>query len=431
MAVQAQIDLSRYRSEFPALSLEQDQKPLVFFDNPGGTQVSAAVAGAMHRYLLTANANVHGPFLTSRRTDEVLLEAHTAMADLLNAASPDEIIFGPNMTSLTFAISRSIGRELQPGDEIVVTTLDHDANIAPWRALEERGVVTRAAHIHPDDCTLDYEHLASLLNQRTKLVAIGAASNAVGTVNNVRRVIELARSVGALVFVDAVQSVPHLPVDVQELGCDFLACSAYKFFGPHQGILWGKREHLERLRAYKVRPASDELPGKWETGTQSHEGQAGTLAAVNYLAGLGRDHAERYHNETFAFGDQASSRRRDLRAAMLAIRDYEQMLSRHFLEQMHQVAGLELHGISSLERLNERVPTFAVTIEGWTPQQLASALGERGFATWCGHYYALELVERLGRLESGGMLRIGCAHYNTTAEIDALFAALNEITRQA
>lgn len=431
MAVQTQIDLSRYRSEFPALSMQHDQKPLIFFDNPGGTQVSAAVAGAMHRYLLTANANVHGAFVTSRRTDEVLLEAHTAMADLLNAASPDEIIFGQNMTSLTFALARAIGRELQPGDEIVVTTLDHDANIAPWRALEEHGVVTCMAHIRADDCTLDYDHLASLLNQRTRLVAIGMASNAVGTISDVRRVVELAQSVGALVFVDAVQSVPHVPVDVQALGCDFLACSAYKFFGPHQGIVWGKREHLERLRAYKVRPASDELPGKWETGTQSHEGQAGTLAAVNYLAALGRDHAEYYHDETAMFAGEVASRRRDLRAAMLAIRDYEQMLSRHFLEQMHQVAGLELHGISSLERLDERVPTFAVTIQDWTPLQLATALGERGFATWCGHYYALELVERLGRLATGGMLRIGCAHYNTITEIDALFAALNEITERA
>lgn len=426
MAVQTQIDLSRYRPHFPALSLEQDQQPLIFFDNPGGTQVSAAVAGAMHRYLLTANANVHGSFLTSRRTDEVLLEAHRAMAELLNADSPDEIIFGQNMTSLTFAISRAIGRELQPGDEIVITTLDHDANIAPWRALEERGVVTRAVHLRADDCTLDYDHLASLLSERTKLVAVGMASNAVGTITDVRRVVDLARAVSALVFVDAVQAVPHLPVDVQALGCDFLACSAYKFFGPHQGILWGKREHLERLRAYKVRPASDELPGKWETGTQSHEGQAGTLAAVNYLAALGSDHAEYYQNDTATF----TGRRRNLRAAMLAIRDYEQTLSRHFLEQMERVPGLELHGIGGVERLDERVPTFAITLEGWTPQQLAAALGERGIATWAGHYYALELVERLGRLESGGMLRIGCAHYNTTAEIDTLLEALSEITRQ-
>lgn len=427
MTVQTRLDLARYRAQFPALSIEQNGRPFVFFDNPGGTQVSAAVAEAMQRYLLTSNANVHGAFVTSRRSDEVLLEAHRAMADLLNAASPDEIIFGQNMTSLTFAVSRALGREMQSGDEIVVTTLDHDANIAPWRALEERGIVIRTADIHLDDCTLDYEHLGSLLNERTRLVAVGMASNAVGTINDVRRVVEMARTVGALVFVDAVQSVPHLPVDVQALGCDFLACSAYKFFGPHQGIVWGKREHLERLQAYKVRPAPNELPGKWETGTQNHEGQAGTLAAVEYLAALGRDHAEHYHDETVAFATERSSRRRDLRAAMLAIRDYEQMLSRYFLEHMAQVDGLQLYGIADVERLDERLPTFAITVAGRTPLELATALGERGFATWSGHYYALALVERLGRIDAGGMLRIGCAHYNTTAELDALFAALNEI----
>jgi cysteine desulfurase family protein (TIGR01976 family) len=284
MTAQTLLDLSPYRAQFPALSMRQDQTPLVFFDNPGGTQVPESVANAMRDYLLTANANVHGPFLTSRRTDEIIAEAHAAMADLLNAASPDEIIFGQNMTSLTFAISRSLGRELLPGDEIVVTALDHDANIAPWLALQERGVEVRWVDVDPVGCTLDYEQMERSIGERTKIVAVGMASNAVGTINDLARIVELARSVGALVFVDAVQGVPHLPVDVQALGCDFLACSAYKFFGPHQGIVWGKREHLERFHAYKVRPAPNELPGKWETGTQNHEGQAGTLAAVEYLA---------------------------------------------------------------------------------------------------------------------------------------------------
>ena len=423
MPLETVLDLSAYRAQFPALSLRQEHTPLVFFDNPGGTQVPQAVADAISRYLLTANANVHGPFLTSRRTDEVIDEAHAAMADLLNAASPDEIIFGQNMTTLTFALSRSLGRELQPGDEIVVTALDHDANIAPWLALEERGAQIRCADLDPTDCTLDYDDLERLITERTKIVAVGLASNAVGTINDVRRVVELARRVGALVFVDAVQGVPHLPVDVQALGCDFLACSAYKFFGPHQGIIWGKREHLERLHAYKVRPASDALPWKWETGTQNHEGQAGTLAAVEYLAGIGRDHLAHYAAETAGL----SGRRRDLRAAMLAIRDYEQQLSQHFLKQMAQVPELALYGIADPARVAERVPTFAVTLPGWTPDQLASDLAERGFTTWAGHYYALALVERLGRHETGGMLRIGCAHYNTPAEIDGILAALNEI----
>jgi len=425
MPIETFVDLSSYRTRFPALGMQQETGPLVFFDNPGGTQVPATVAKAMSQYLLTANANVHGPFLTSRRTDEVLSAAHIAMADLLNAPSADEIIFGQNMTSLTFAMSRSLGRELQPGDEIIVTTLDHDANIAPWLALEERGVQVRSAAIIEGECTLDYDHLASLINERTRIIAIGLASNAVGTINDVRRIVDLAQAVGALVYVDAVQGVPHLPVDVQELGCDFLACSAYKFFGPHQGILWGKREHLERLHAYKVRPAPNELPGKWETGTQSHEGQAGTLAAVEYLAEIGRDHADVYQAET----QQLAGRRAELRAGMLAIRDYERGLSRYFLLHLGQVEHLQLYGIADIERVAERVPTFAVTLPGWTPQQLSAALGERGFATWAGHYYALTLVERLGRLEHGGMLRIGCAHYNTTADIDALFDALSDIDK--
>lgn len=419
------IDLSRYRTQFPALAMRQDDTALVFFDNPGGTQVPSAVAEAMQRYLLTSNANVHGMFLTSRRTDQVIAAAHAAMADLLNAISADEIIFGQNMTSLTFAMSRALGRDLQAGDEIVVTALDHDANIAPWLALEERGAVVRVANFDPADCTLDYDHLADVINARTKIVAVGMASNAVGTINDVQRVVELAHAVGALVYVDAVQSVPHLPVDVQALGCDLLACSAYKFFGPHQGILWGKREHLERLQAYKVRPAPNELPGKWETGTQSHEGQAGTLAAVHYLAAIGREHAEYYQAETA----QLDGLRRELRAGMLAIRDYERMLSQHFLSNMQQVPGLQLYGIPDPARVVERVPTFAIIVEGWTPQELATVLGVHGFATWAGHYYALTLVERLGRIESGGMLRIGCAHYNTTAEIDSLFEALQSITR--
>jgi cysteine desulfurase family protein (TIGR01976 family) len=414
------LDLSVYRGEFPALETTFEGRRQIFFDNPGGTQVPRSVPEAMSHYLLTSNANTHGAFTTSRRSDAVIQAAHEAMADLLNAAGPEEIVFGPNMTSLTFALSRSIGHDLQAGDEIVCTMLDHDANIAPWLALQERGVVVRFVDIDPEDCTLDYDHLEGKLNSRTKVVALGLASNAVGTINDVPRVVEMARHVGALVFVDAVQGVPHLPVDVQALGCDFLVCSAYKFFGPHQGILWGRRELLDRLRAYKVRPAPNELPWKWETGTQSHEGQAGTLAAVEYLQGIGRDHLERYIDPT----QSLIGRRRELRAAMLAIREYEQTLSRHFLAAIHAIPGLRLWGIADPARAGERVPTFAVTIEGRSPEALSVALAKAGFATWSGHYYALALVERLGLLEHGGMLRIGAAHYNTPDEIDAIATAL-------
>jgi selenocysteine lyase/cysteine desulfurase len=251
------------------------------------------------------------------------------------------------------------------------------------------------------------------------------ASNATGTINDVRRVVNLAHAVGAWVYVDAVQGVPHLPVDVQALGCDFLACSAYKFFGPHQGILWAKREHLERLHAYKVRPASNDLPWRWETGTQNHEGQAGTLAAVEYLAQIGRDHLDRYADQTAGL----TNRRRELRAAMCAIQEYEQLLSLYFLDHMQRVSGLRLYGIRDRQRIHERVPTFAISLEGRSPQQVAQALGERGIAAWAGHYYALALVERLGRAEQGGMLRIGCAHYNTVDELDRLFMTLKTLTQ--
>jgi cysteine desulfurase family protein (TIGR01976 family) len=327
------------------------------------------------------------------------------------------------MTSLSFAISRAVGCTLKAGDEIVCTVLDHDANIAPWLALEERGVVVRLADIDAEDCTIDYDHLEGKINERTKIVAVGLASNAVGTLNDVPRVVEMARRVGALVYVDAVQGVPHVPVDVQALGCDFLACSAYKFFGPHQGILWGRRELLESLTAYKVRPAPNELPSKWETGTQSHEGQAGTLAAVTYLQEIGQAHLAAYQTQT---GD-LTGRRQELRAGMLAIRDYEQMLSRHFLHALREVPAVRLFGIGDAARVTERVPTFAITIDGHTPLDLSAALGRRGIATWAGHYYALALVERLGQLQSGGMLRIGAAHYNTLAEIDQVITALHEI----
>ncbi len=419
----APLDLSGYRAHFPALQMSIGERPQIFFDNPGGTQVPQSVADAMSSYLLTANANIHGAFATSQRTDQIISQAHTAMADLLNAPEPGEIIFGQNMTSLTFALSRSLGRELGAGDEIVVTRLDHDGNIAPWLQLQERGVTIRWTDIDSEDCTLDYDHMGSLIGPRTKLVAVGMASNAVGTINDIRPVVAMARSVGALVFVDAVQAVPHIPVDVQALGCDFLVCSAYKFFGPHQGILWGKRALLEQLHAYKVRPASDELPGKWETGTQSHEGQAGTLAAVTYLQQLGREQLDRYMDDLGSLSD----RRRDLRAAMLTIREYEQQLSRHMLQRLKQLPSLRLYGIGDPERVAERVPTFAVVNQHANARKLAQLLADHGIATWSGNYYALALVERLGQAEEG-MLRIGLAHYNTEEEIDRCCDLLEQAT---
>ncbi len=323
-------DLHVYRRYFPALQQEINGQQAIFFDNPGGTQVALQVIDAMVKYFREANANTHGAFATSRRTDEVIARARQGMADFLHASSPSEIVFGPNMTTLTFAFSRAIGKTLQAGDEIVVTVLDHDANVAPWLALEERGIVIRTVDVHSEDITLDMEDMRNKINERTKLVAVGYASNAAGTINDVATVIGWAHDAGALSWIDAVQFAPHAPIDVQQLDADFLVCSSYKFFGPHLGILYGKSEHLERFPAYKVRPASNQAPERWETGTQNHEGLAGLVGLIDYLAMLGREQSERY---TGAFKNAQgeslySGRERDLKIAMQAIMDYERGLSR-------------------------------------------------------------------------------------------------------
>jgi cysteine desulfurase family protein (TIGR01976 family) len=387
-------DLSVLRDQFPALS-ETDEKnrPFVYFDGPGGTQVPGAVMDAMADYLSRANSNVHGAFATSRRSDQVIAEAHQAMADFLNAPSPEEIVFGPNMTTLTFTISRAIGRELRPGDEIVVTRLDHDANIAPWMALEEQGVILRHADFNPADCNLDMDGLERLINERTRLVAVGYASNAVGTINDVRRVAAMAHAAGAWIYVDAVHYAPHGPIDAQALDCDLLVCSAYKFFGPHLGALYGRYELLDQLRAYQVRPAEDVSPHKFETGTKNHEGLAGTTAAINYLADLGAEFGAPFADQYSGF----EGRRLHLKTAMAAIRAYERPV--------------------------------AFTLEGYTPRQVAERLGGEGIFVWDGNYYALAVTERLGVEESGGMVRVGIAHYNTLKEVDRLLAAVGELAQ--
>ncbi|MBC8159648.1 MAG: cysteine desulfurase-like protein [Roseiflexaceae bacterium] len=408
------LDLDWIRAQFPALAETVNDQPAVFFDGPGGTQVTRGVADAVGNYLLRANANTHGAFLTSQRTDQVIEEAHQAMADLLGC-DPDEVIFGANMTTLTFALARSIGREIQPGDEIVLTRLDHDANFAPWQALEERGALIKVADIDVEDCTLDMADMRRLIGPRTKLVAVGYASNAVGTVNDVAEVVRLAKHVGALTFIDAVHYAPHGPIDVRALDCDFLACSPYKFFAPHMGTIYGKREHLERLRPYKVRPAGDAAPDRWETGTKNHEGMAGVTAAVEYLAALGVQHAT------------PGTRRSALVAAMTAIQEYERGLSEQLVAGLLAIPGLTFYGIREPERFQWRTPTVSVRVAGFTPRALAEALGQRGIFAWDGNYYAINLAERLGVQADGGMLRIGLVHYNTTGEIERLLAALREI----
>jgi cysteine desulfurase family protein (TIGR01976 family) len=349
------------------------------------------------------------------RTDALVSAARIASADFLGC-DPDEIVFGANMTTLTFTLSRAMGRELQPGDEIVVTKLDHEANISPWCALEERGAIIRFVEINAKDCTLDINSLKQAINQRTKIVAIGYASNAVGTINDIATAVKLARAVGALVFVDAVHYAPHRSIDVRAIDCDFLACSAYKFFGPHVGFIYGKREHLTRLQPYKVRPALEQIPSRWETGTQNHEALAGLIATIDYLVELGK-----------LVSPSASDRRATLIAAMQAIEQYETELGKKAIARLVQIPGLTLYGITDLEQLSWRTPTMAIRLPGVTPYELAKALGDRGIFTWNGNFYASYLTEQLGVESSGGFLRIGLVHYNTSEEIDRLFTALEEI----
>ncbi len=417
------LDLPRIRANFPALGLIDEGQPRVYLDNPGGTQVAQQVLDRMQHYLVHHNANSGGAFRTSRDSDMCVAEARMAMADLLNASSPDEIVFGQNMTSLTFAISRSLAQRWQRGDELVVTRLDHDANIAPWLAVAaDRGLKVKWLDINPEDCTLRVEQLQSLLTKRTRLVAVGCASNAVGTVNPVAEIATQVHAAGALLFVDAVQWAAHGPTDVQKLGADLLACSAYKFFGPHQGILWGRQELLDELPAYKVRPAAGKAPGKFETGTQSHEGAAGVLGAVDYFEWLGGFEGGAYAAQ-FA---HLQSRRQALSCALAAIQDYERTLSEQLVAGLQRIAGVRVYGITDAGQFAQRVATVSFTLEGFTPSQVAQELAAQNMYVWDGNYYAVELVERLGLAEHG-MVRIGAVHYNTPQEIDRVVNAVHAL----
>lgn len=420
------LDLSPQRTKFPALQeVDEQGRPYVYFDGPGGTQVPQAVIDAMAEYFRLANANHAGHFITSRRNDQTIDQARAAMADFLNAASSAEIVFGANMTTLTFNLSRALGRTLKPGDEIVVTRLDHDANISPWLALEELGVEVKWADFDVETCQLDLEHLTSLLTEKTKLVAVGYASNAVGTINPIGRIAALARNVGALLWVDAVHYAPHGPIDVQTLGCDFLVCSAYKFFGPHVGVLWGRLELLEELQAYKVRPAQATPPHKFETGTLNHEGLAAVTAAIDYLAELGRNNGS--YLEGTVILDDYQGRRKELKQAMNAIAAYERPLFAYMMAEVQKIPGITVYGITNPEEFDQRCPTLAFTRAGFTPAEIAAHLGDQGIFVWDGNYYALAVTERLGLEESGGMVRVGLAHYNTKEEVDRLITALREM----
>jgi cysteine desulfurase family protein (TIGR01976 family) len=409
-------DFASLRQQFPGLQQQRDGRTPIFLDGPAGTQVPQLVIDAMVQYLTTCNANHGGVFATSRDSDVIVDAAHQAMADLLNAPSPEEIVFGQNMTSLTFSLSRAIAVVLEPGDEVMVTRLDHDANVTPWvLAAQDAGAIVRFIDIHPEDCTLDLDSFRAQLSVRTQLVAVGLASNGMGTINDVATIAREAREAGAWVFADAVHYAPHGPIDVQALGVDFLACSAYKFFGPHVGVLWGRRELLDELPAYKVRPSPDTVPGRWMTGTQNHEGLAGVAAAGDYLDALGGQLAEE--------GDC----REQLRTAMTAIRAHEQTLSRRLLAGLAERPRFRVWGVTDLTRLDERVPTVAITARDVEPQALAEYLGSRQIYVWSGNMYALEVSERLGLESAGGFVRLGMVHYNTPDEVDRVLQALDEM----
>jgi cysteine desulfurase family protein (TIGR01976 family) len=448
------LDLKWIRAQFPALTQKINGHPPIYFDGPGGTQVPGAVLDGMSDYLVRSNANAHGPFVTSERTDALINSARAAIADFLGC-DHDEVVFGANMSTLTFAVSRAIGRELQPNDEIIVTRLDHSANISPWYAFTEQGVNIRVVDINPTDCTLDMKDLEQQINERTKLVAVTYASNAVGTINDIAKVVHLAHSMGALVYVDAVHYAPHAPINVHTLDCDFLACSAYKFFGPHVGILYGKREHLARFTPYKVQPAPDTVPSRWETGTLNHEGLAGVVAAVNYLAKLGchvaptldsellsalmnadKEGLTTFHCPRFLTSPEQPShelasayhsRRAALIAAMSAIQQYERELSKKLISGLLAIPGVKVYGITDPNRFHQRTPTVGITLEGQTPDLLAQSLGDRGIFTWHGHFYAIDLITRLGIDATGGLVRIGLVHYNTESEIEQLLQAVEDI----
>jgi cysteine desulfurase family protein (TIGR01976 family) len=415
-AISKTFDVAWVREQFPSLQLKVNGRQAAFLDGPAGTQVPRQVMDAVQKYFLEANANTYGAFLTSRRTNDTISGARAAMADLFNS-SPEEVVFGQNMTTITLGLARAIGRELKPGDEILLTVLDHDANYSPWKALEEKGVVIRTVDIRESDCTLDLDDLKNKLNAKTKLVAVGYASNAVGTINPVAEITRLAHAAGAMSFIDAVHYAPHGAIDVKALDCDFLVCSPYKFFGPHMGTLYGKKKHLERFKPYKVRPATDAAPECWETGTQVQELIAGIQGAVEYVAELGR-----------RCDPSAKDRRAALLAAYRSTVAYERTLVTRLIEGLLAIPGLKFFGITDPRRFEERCSTVSFRLAKGTPTDAATFLGDRGIFTWDGNFYALNLTERLGVEKLGGVLRVGLVHYNTVDEVDRLLAGLRDFS---
>ena len=417
-------DIEQIRGKFPALNIKDSGVRRIYFDNPAGTQVPIEVIEAVQKCMIESNANIQGGFETSNRVDKILDEFHQSMADFLNATSSEEIIFGQNMTTLTLHISRSIGRLLSKGDEIILSRMDHDANISPWLLLaEDIGLSVKWLSFDTEKYEFDLNCLENLLSDKTKLICIGGASNLLGTINDIKSICKIAKKANALTYVDAVQLAPHVSIDVQDIDCDFLVCSAYKFFGPHQGILWGKRQLLKSLSPYKVRPATSELPGCFETGTQSHEGMAGTTAAVNYFAWIGREYAETYQIEN----KYKNERTKFVHAALDYLFEYEKLLTIDLIEGLQNIKNVQVQGITEKNALDRRLPTVSFSVSGLNPSRIAEGLAKENIFVWSGHSYALEVVKSLNLLDKGGVLRTGPVHYNTINEVHEFLEILDKL----
>ena len=417
-------DIEQIRGKFPALNIKDSGVRRIYFDNPAGTQVPIEVIEALQKCMIESNANIQGGFETSNRVDKILDEFHQSMADFLNATSSEEIIFGQNMTTLTLHISRSIGRLLSKGDEIILSRMDHDANISPWLLLaEDIGLSVKWLSFDTEKYEFDLNCLENLLSDKTKLICIGGASNLLGTINDIKSICKIAKKANALTYVDAVQLAPHVSIDVQDIDCDFLVCSAYKFFGPHQGILWGKRQLLKSLPTYKVRPATSELPGCFETGTQSHEGMAGTTAAVNYFAWIGREYAETYQIEN----KYKNERTKFVHAALDYLFEYEKLLTIDLIEGLQNIKNVQVQGITEKNALDRRLPTVSFSVSGLNPSRIAEGLAKENIFVWSGHSYALEVVKSLNLLDKGGVLRTGPVHYNTINEVHEFLEILDKL----
>ena len=417
-------DLEQIRGKFPALNIKDSGIRRIYFDNPAGTQVPIEVIEAVQKCMIESNANIQGGFETSNRVDKILDEFHQSMADFINAISSEEIIFGQNMTTLTLHISRSIGRLLSKGDEIILSRMDHDANISPWLLLaEDIGLTVKWLSFDTEKYEFDLNCLENLLSDKTKLICIGGASNLLGTINDIKSICKIAKKANALTYIDAVQLAPHVSIDVQDIDCDFLVCSAYKFFGPHQGILWGKRKLLKSLSPYKVRPATSELPGCFETGTQSHEGMAGTTAAVNYFAWIGREYAETYQIEN----KYKNERTKFVHAALDYLFEYEKYLTIDLIEGLQNIKNVQVQGITEKNALDRRLPTVSFSVSGLSPSRIAEGLAKENIFVWSGHSYALEVVKSLNLLDEGGVLRTGPVHYNTISEVHEFLEILDKL----